>query len=368
MRLARVVSAHDQRNPALDRLVETAELDVLQLDYVWPNIVWPKISSPSLGYAAGLLQQMQTLHKTIFLDPKLHLVTNAGGGDPRGCVEALAEYLCEHGDAKLPITAVRGDNVLPCLEELMAAGIELKDIATGMTLHELKQPPLAAQVELGAGPLAIAWEDGARLVVAGCYDLAAPMIATAVSALGWSGDQTNRLAIASTFSQVYVDIDQNGGLSIFPQAGVDVEMGPLRQRLLEAEGDSHATSDKWLLRVAYQDGYCAEALLECRDVSTGEKAASELQALIATAQLDLLSPQEGDGPSLLRLRFSSQKEKPCLDFVSEVTRFSLQSKVPGCELTGTRPSCQPKRAEFCCPVPRDAIVVSVDTRPAKEWR
>ena len=210
MRLARVVSAYDQRNPALDRLVKTAELDVLQLDYVWPNVL-PNICSPDSRYASGLLQQMQTLHKTIFLDPKLLLITNAGGGDPRGCVEALAEYLCEHGDAKLPVTAIRGDNVLPCLEELMAAGIELKDIATGTTLHELKQSPLAAQVELGAGPLAIAWDDGARLVVAGCYDLAAPMIATAVSALGWSWDQTNLLAVASTFSQVCVDLDQNGG-------------------------------------------------------------------------------------------------------------------------------------------------------------
>ncbi len=405
MRFARIVSAYDQHNSAVDRLVASVDLDLLQLDYVWPHTI---PAGPM--YAVGLLHQLRTLHKTLYLNPSLHLITNAGGGDPRGCVEAVAEFLCEHGDAKLPVTAIRGDNVLPCLEELMSTGIELRDVATGITVHELTQPPLFAHVEIGAGPLATAWDEGSRLVVAGCYDLAAPMVATAVSALQWSWDSTDKLAqlaLAAHLPQIFVDMDQNNRLAIHPQPAVNLDTEQLRQLLLEtAETDGclrHADVDgkisefelqkespdtfgvtgvhglaasgEWLLRLTYQQGYFAEALFECRDVATEEKAASELQALLAiekevhrTVQLDLLSTEKNHAPTLIRLRCQSPDREPCVDFVSEVSSFSLQAGIPGCELTGSPPSWQPKLSQLCCPVPRDAIAVSVDTRPAKEWR
>ncbi len=405
MRLARVISANDQRNPSVDQLVETASLDVLQLDYVWPHTC-----PTSPRYAVGLLHQLRTLHKTLFLDPKLHLITNAGGGDPRGCVEAVAEYLCEHGDARLPLTAIRGDNVLPCLKEFVAEGIELRDIATGTTLEEMTQPLLAAQVELGAGPLATALAEGSRFVVAGCYDLAAPMIATAVSTLQWTWEQTDelaQLAVAAYLPQAVVDMDPRGGLTIRTQPGTEINAQLLRQRLLETTDDNGylrhadvrcqvsdfefqqkmpdayyvagiqglATSGEWLLRISYQDGYYAEALFACRDTEAEKNTASMLRAVLDIGQkehrcvkIDLLTTNESDAPTLIRVLCQSPKSEPCEAFVREVVNFSVQSRVPGCPLVGSFPSGQPKISQLCCPVPRDAIGVSVDTRPAKEWR
>ncbi len=410
MRLARIVSAFDQSNPAVDPLVETAGVEVLQLDYVWPQA-----GAVGPTYAVGLLKQLRTLHKSIYLDPNLHLVTNAGGGDPRGCVEAVAQYLCEHGDAKLPVTAIRGDNVLPCLEELLAEGIELRDIATGTTLQELTQPLVAAQVELGAGPIATAWDEGSRFVVAGCYDLAAPMLATAVCVLGWSWEQVDELAplaVAAHLPQVLVEFaprsDRRSGLMLRAQAGEELDAYQHRWLLLETADDDgwfrhadvgcqirkfelqqkapgtyriagvegFAASGDWLLRIAYQDGFSSEALLECRgDVGTSEKAVGMLREMLIpeeagqrSVQFDLLSNDEKDVPQLLRVRCQSRERGPCEAFVGDVTQFSLQSNVSGYELTGALPVCQVNISQLCCPVPREAIGVSVDTRAAKEWR
>ncbi len=404
MRLARVVTAYDQRNTSLDRLVETADLDVLQLDYVWPEC------SAGSRYAVGFRRQLRSLHKTLYLDPKLHLITNAGGGDPRGCVEDIAQFLCEHGNPRLPVTAVRGANVLPLLEELMAEGVEIKDFATGTALHALTQSVVAAQVELGAGPLTTAWDDGSRLVVVGCYDLAAPMIAAAVSDLGWSWNATKemaQLAVAAHLPQAIIDIEQNSGVTIRALAGTGLDVRHFRRLLLEtADEDSclrHADvgchvseckfeesspegfrvasvnglapSGEWLLRLTYPDGDFSETFFECRDKETGERAAGMLQALLRpeeedyrTVQIDLFSSNNSDAQTLIRVCCQSQEREPCMAFVSEVTNFSLQSKVLGCELTGSSPRLEPKFSQIYCPVPREAIAVSVDTRLAVEWK
>ena len=405
MRLARVVSAHDQRNPALDRLVETAGLDVLQLDYVWPHTCGPM-------YAVGMLRQLRTLHKTLYLDPNLHLVTNAGGGDPRAFVEDVAQYLCEHGDAKLPLTAIRGDNVLPCLEELAAEGVELRDIATGTTLDELTQPLLAAQVELGAGPLSTAWNEGSRFVVAGCYDLAAPAIATAVSALGWSWEQVDELAelaVAASLPETLIEIDSVNGLTVQAYSGEALDLLDIRGTILLAASNDgmirhadvssqikhfdlqpkspnlfrvggvtgHSTDGEWLLRLTYQSGYCAEGLLSCPDAESGKKAADQLHQLLdventkrRTVQIIPMLFTDSAAPSLIALRCQSLEREPCVEFVNTLTSPTVQSKLHGCHFrfAGDSPSWQPEITQLRCPVPRNAIAISVDTRPAKEWR
>jgi len=408
MRLARVITAHDQCNPILSPLVETADLDVLQLDYLWSETC-PAGST----YASGLLRQFRTLHKTLYLDPKLHLLTNAGGSDPRGCVEAVAEYLCEHGDAKLPLTAIRGDNVLPrweeLTEELKTAGVELRDIATGKSPGEFMQPLLAAQVELGAGPLSAALAEGSRFVVAGCYDLSAPAIATAVIALGWSWEQVDdlaQLAVAAHLPQTLIDIDPVSGLTVqatsgemldpqemlstillaasndglIRQADVSCQIGPfdLQQKspglFCVCGVTGHSTADEWMVRLTYQTGFCAEGLLVCPDAETGKKAADLLHQLLdvenderRTVKIDRMLLADSAASRLVLVRCQSSEREPCVEFVNALTSFPAQSKLHGCRFHCS-PSWQPEITQLRCPISRDAIAVSVDTRPAKEWR
>jgi len=188
MRFARVITTDNRHNTTIDRLIETAALDVVQLDYGAPT--------GSGTYATALLKQLPTLHKAMYLDPSLHVVTNAGGGNVVACIEAVAEFLCEHGSANMPLTAIRGDNVLPRIEQLLPA----------------KQLPIslkAAHVEIGAGPIATALREGSRLVVVGCYDLAAPAIATAVAGASWNWEEPEalaRLAVAAYFPETVLEI------------------------------------------------------------------------------------------------------------------------------------------------------------------
>jgi len=400
-----MISAFDQPNSAVDTLIGKAEVDVLQLDYRWPNL-----GPIQKRYAQGLLHQLRTLHKSLYLDPKVHLITNAGGGDPTGCVEAVGQFYCAHGDERVPLTAIRGENVLPQLEELMSAGVKLQDRATGITFHALEQSIVAAQVELGAGPLATAWDEGSRLVVVGSYDLAAPMIAAAVSAFQWPWDPTDvlaQLAVAAHWPQVLIEIGPHAELTIEAPPGTHLDVAQLRQKVLEAadpngrlrHADIHCqvsaleleesspgkfcaagvegleTSEEWLLQLTYRDGFFSEAQFECLDVAAGENAVDLLQDLLKldnkkcpAVQIDLLSANENDAHALLRVCCRSQDRARCAKFDSEVANLSLQSVMPNCQLIGSLPRWQSKFSQITCPVPREAIAVSVDTRPAKDWR
>jgi|GEM_PF-5988544 len=404
MRFARLVSTYNRHHPDFDQLVETADLDVLQLDYLWPHL-----RPPGASYAPGLMDQLPLLNKSLYLDPKFHLITNAGSRNPRMCAEALAEAFCERGNAELPLTVIRGDNVLPCLEELKAAGIELKDQKRGTPLDELTQPLLSAQVDLGAGPLVTAWEEGSRAVVAGGYDSAAPAIATAVSSLGLPWEQVDlfsHIAIATHLPQVLIELDSPSELTIKAYHGQSLDPAKLVRQLSESSSQGHfwhadvdcqldklelhpqetgsfrlagirsqASRQEWLLRITYQAGFVAEVLLTCSDAATVQKTADQLRGLLQVQhseqraiEIDSLHSTGEAELGLIRLHCESQQQQPCVDLIDEVTQAILQAELPGCELHTTPPSCQIKTSQIDCPVPREAIDVSVDTRPAKEWR
>jgi len=421
MRLARVVSAFDCCNPSIDRLVETADLDVLQLDYQWltndsadrrtgcghkgENWLWR-------SYAPGFLKQLRTLHKSLYLDPNLHVVTNAGGRDTLGCVEALAKFLCEHDGAELPITAIRGDNVFAHLEELMAEGIELRDVATGTALQKLALPLVAAQVELGAGPFKTALEEGSRLVVAGCYDGAAPVIAAATSATPLAWDHTDtlaQLAGAARCQQTIVEFDEEMHLELYPQPGSQVRLDQMESQITEStspEGtvkhadvhyeESHCEfagvsegnhssqqimgqppTGQWLLRVTYVAEHFAETVWEI-DNSTKTKPTSLMCSRLKSQlgygeedpslEIHFMEPIYAEIPSIIRARFRSPERKRCEEFVDVVKNYVARAEQPRGTWVGTLPTVRSQLAQFCCEVPREAITVSVDTRPAKEWR
>ena len=411
MRFARVVSAHDCLDPVVDELVEKSDLDVLQLDYRWPSIHASDERLPLSSYAYGFLEQLRTLHKTLYLEPGLHIVTNAGGGDGLGCVEAVAEYLCEHDDANLLMTSIRGDNVLAHLEEIMAESVELRDINTAIPLPELTRPLLAAQIEIGAGPLKAALDEGSRLVVAGCYDEAAPVLAAATSATGLTWDRTDKLAqlaIAARCQQSVVEIDDMANLEMYGHPIIASRTHSPESQVLEstrADGLIHhadvryqasdcefywlnrrvehpprikgqPSTGNWLLRIAYIAEYFAEAYWEF-DESENKQADRTFATLREflncdgsgqPLQLDLMRPKYEEFPSMIRARYRSQDQASCENFVRAVNRYVARTRWSRGPSLGAPPQILCRAAQFCCDVPRDAIAISVDTRPAKEWR
>jgi acetyl/propionyl-CoA carboxylase alpha subunit len=64
------------------------------------------------------------------LDRGIKVVSNAGGLDPDGCAEAVAQVADRLGLSPT-IAYVSGDNILGRLEELVAAGVDLAHFETG---------------------------------------------------------------------------------------------------------------------------------------------------------------------------------------------------------------------------------------------
>jgi hypothetical protein len=316
MRLARVNAALHRSGSKLAALASAGALDLLQLDYPEPE---------ARAYSAAFFEQLRTLHKQFFLEPSLRLVTNAGGGAVIACVERLGSYLREHGDAAMPITAVRGDNLLPRLSELTAAGIELTDESTGQPLVEIKQPLLSAQIELGAGPLAAAWNEGSRMAIAGCYDPAAPFIAASKAelVLAWDDcDALARVAVAAhaaLLGQAIAEMPAPDQLTLETLKTEQLVAHGLVRKLRELALDGH------LLR---------QADVDC-DISSLAVCPTDVGGLSFAG----VTGREPIGSWRVRLTFATGN-------MVDSTRRT--------EVRWSR-------------VQRDAVHVSVDTRPASEW-
>ena len=427
MRLARVICAADQQDPALDALVAAADLDVLQLDYR------RQAANPGFRsrFAAGFLQQLRSLHKILFLDSRLHLVTNAGGGAVTECVESLSQFLCEHHSADLVVAVLRGENLSPRLVELSAAGIELVDEQSQTSLLEIQQPLLSAQVELGAGPLAAALAEDARIVVAGCYDAVAPLLAATTQAFDWSWDYWDRLAnvvvaahLASAAmtanattakpnvlpsSPPWIEVTQEGAASIqtlrnnvidaeelqrifLPQTGgpallrqadvvadisrLELQADPFGAWQVAGAQGQPATGD-WVLRATFADGFCSSALFELtgnQAAARAEQIRASLEALLTPSEsgqrsttIESLHPVADSFPIFVRADCRSSQCELCEQFIRDVSNFAVRNTTSDCRLVDVPLSVRPTIRNYHVPISRDAIDVSVDTRVAKEW-
>ncbi|MCG8450085.1 MAG: acyclic terpene utilization AtuA family protein [Pirellulales bacterium] len=319
MKLGRANSVLEPPNPALPALLAEGELDLLQLDYD-PPPVGTSTTTP--------FDQLRALHKHFYLEPSLRMITNAGSGNVLAYVEAIGAYLREHDDAGMPITAVRGDNILPRLAELAAAGISLADEATGQPLVEIKQPLLAAQVELGAGPLATAWEEESRMIVAGCYDPAAPFIAAGRSTLEFAWDDYDTLAKVAMAAQV---------AKISPMIVEVLPPDVVTLRACAQETSNLSVLVEKMQTLAASEGFCFAdvgcdvAELQLESIGFG---GTSLSGILGRAPAETWR---------VRLTYAGSD---VIDSGAGETRQTI--------VRWSR-------------VPRDAIHVSVDTRPAAEW-
>jgi hypothetical protein len=175
------------------------ELDFLQLDYARPRVASAEGSAPVElpGCGCGFRDVVGELVKSLFLEPDFRVITSAGWSDAYGLVERTAQVLVDGGCGELAMSAVRGSNLLPIIDLLESEGVKLNNADSGAPWRELKEPVLAADLQIGAGPIATALAENARIIVAGCYDAAAPALASSVTTFGWKWREYDRLAAAS---------------------------------------------------------------------------------------------------------------------------------------------------------------------------
>ncbi len=190
-------------------VVEQGQPDYLTLEYLaeltLSILARSREKDPSAGFARDFIPVLESLCPVLAAQPRLRIVTNAGGMNPTACARAASAVLHAAGIADARIAVVTGDDILHRLDEIQAAGCALENLDTGKPIGDLKsqsgkpdlQDVVSANVYLGARPIADALAAGARIVITGRVADASLTVGPAMFEFGWAWDDWNRLAGAS---------------------------------------------------------------------------------------------------------------------------------------------------------------------------
>ncbi len=174
------------------RLVEQGPLDYLILDYLaevtMSVLQKQKQLDPAKGYASDFPPLMARLAPQL-KSKNIKVIANAGGVNPQACAQAVRTLAPE-----LKVAVVLGDDIYSRLDDLLAAGHEMRDMDTGQPLSSIRDRIQSANAYIGAFPLAEALATGADVVIAGRSTDTALALAPMVHEFGWTPEQYNLLA------------------------------------------------------------------------------------------------------------------------------------------------------------------------------
>lgn len=180
------------------RQVEGGPVDYLMLDYlaeVTMSIVQKqKERDPNMGYARDFIGAMESVFPAV-ADRGVKVIANAGGVNPSACAQAVLHAADKHGvRGKIRIGVVTGDDILDRLDELLAAGHELRNMDTNEPLSSIRDRVLSANAYIGSTPIVEALKLGANVVVTGRSTDTALTMAPLRYEFGWADDDWNKLA------------------------------------------------------------------------------------------------------------------------------------------------------------------------------
>lgn len=194
IRIANCSGFYGDRRSAAREMVEDGPIDALTGDWLAELtmliLARTQAKRPGGGYARTFVQQMEEVMGTC-LDRGIKVVSNAGGLDPDHCAEAVQEVADKLGLSPT-IAYVGGDNLLPRLDELRAAGVDLIDFETGAPVADVEY--ISANAYLGAWGIVDALARGADIVVTGRTTDAAIVCGPAAWHHGWTRDQLDEMA------------------------------------------------------------------------------------------------------------------------------------------------------------------------------
>ncbi len=178
------------------QLVERGHVDYLTLDYlaeITMSIMQKQKSrDPRFGFAHDFVPVIARI-LPLCVERNIKVVANAGGVNPHSCAAAVSEVARKLGvDVKIGIVA--GDDIMDRLDEMIADGLEFKNLDTLEPLAAVRERVQSANVYFGAAPIAEALDKGAQIVITGrCTDTGlalGPMI----HEFKWGANDWNLLA------------------------------------------------------------------------------------------------------------------------------------------------------------------------------
>ena len=180
------------------RQVEGGQIDYLMLDYlaeVTMSILQKqKERDPRMGYARDFIGAMDSVMPAV-AERGVKVIANAGGVNPPACAEAVRDAARARGaERSLKIGVVTGDDLLPRLDELMAAGHAFANMETGAALGSVRDRVLSANAYIGSEPIVEALGRGANVVITGRSTDTALTMAPLRHEFGWGATDWDKLA------------------------------------------------------------------------------------------------------------------------------------------------------------------------------
>lgn len=183
------------------RLAEQGQLDYLTLEYLaeltLSILAHQRTRDPHAGFVGDFLTVLENLVPSLATQPNLKIVTNAGGMAPQECARQAVAILSQAGLGSIRVAAVSGDDLLPRIDELLAAGESFTNLDTGAAFGEIRPKIGSANAYLGATGIVDALSQGARIVITGRVADASLTVGPVVHEFGWALTDWNRLAAAT---------------------------------------------------------------------------------------------------------------------------------------------------------------------------
>ncbi len=182
------------------RLVREGPLHYLALDYlaeVTMSIMQKlRQRDPKAGYATDFLAMLDRILPEL-VAKRIKVIANAGGVNPRACMQAVLELGRRKGCTGLKVGIVEGDDLLERVPALLAAGEALANMDTGQELRTVGDRLRSANAYLGAVPVADCLAAGADIVIGGRITDPSLVGGPLLHEFGWRRDDWDKLAAAT---------------------------------------------------------------------------------------------------------------------------------------------------------------------------
>lgn len=221
-------------------LARDGNLHYLTLEYLaeltMSILALQKQKDAQAGFAGDFLDVLDRLAPELERQPQLKIITNAGGMNPLACARQAQEILQKHG-LKRTLAVVAGDDLLPRLDALLAAGEAFANLETGEPIASIRSHVVSANAYLGSRPIAEALQHGAEIVITGRVADASLTVGPAAHEFGWDWADWDRLAGGTVAGHlIECGAQATGGLWCnWPEAPNLAEVG---YPIVELEADS----------------------------------------------------------------------------------------------------------------------------------
>lgn len=169
-----------------------------------------KLRNPELGYARDLPAQIGRMLPHL-VEHNVKVITNGGGVNPLACRDAIFREAERQGIKGLKVGVVVGDDILERIDDLLAEGIELRNMESDESLAGIRDRIVSANVYFGAFPIVEALRQGAQIIITGRTTDTGLTLAPMIHEFGWARDDWDRLAAGTVAGHILECGGQSSG-------------------------------------------------------------------------------------------------------------------------------------------------------------